>query len=118
MTAADAEFWELWGEWGQAADGTPLPLLLQRLKGRGADGDVWEPEESLPGLPQTHKPRLVRNTDGDEITSNTRILAPLSYADRFVLGARVKPAHEGWTPIAAVTVTDDGVLPAVAVDLG
>lgn len=118
MTAADDEFWELWGEWGEDAEGQPLPLTVRTLVGSGSDGQVWADDVELPGLPQTHKPRLVRNSDGDEITSNTRVLAPLSYAQHFTLGSLVKPAHEDWTPVAAVTVTDDPVLPGVAVDLG
>jgi hypothetical protein len=118
VTSADDEWRALWGEWGLDAEGEPLPLLLRTKTGQGSQGPIYEPERSLPGLVQTHKPRMVRNSDGDEVTSTTRVLAPLSLAGAFTLGSLVKPAHEDWTPVAAVTVTDDPVLPAVAVDLG
>jgi hypothetical protein len=114
----DAAFWELWGEWGRDAAGRPKACAVRTLIGTGSDGNIWADEVPVPGLPQTHKQRLVRNSDGDEITSNTRVRMPLSYAHLFPLGSLVKPAYEGWTPVAAVTVTDDPDLPSVAVDLG
>lgn len=107
----------LWAEWGLDDDGKPLPCLVQTKVGQSSQGPIYEPERSLPGLVQTHKPRMVRNSDGDEVTSTTRVLAPPSLADVFTLGSLVKPAHEDWTPVAAVTITDN-VLGGVAVDLG
>lgn len=118
MSPADAEWHALWDEWGLDAEGNPLPLLVQTRTGKGSQGPIYAAERSLPGLVQTHKPRLVRNSDGNEVTSTTRILAPLSLREVFTLGSLVKPAHEDWTPVAVVTVTDDPVLPGVAVDLG
>lgn len=88
----DAEFWELYGEWGKGLDGTPLSCSVQTHEGDGQDGPVFSSPHSHPGLPQFPQSRLVRTAQGNEALSQTRLYAPMSLAGHFTLGSLVTPA--------------------------
>lgn len=104
MSAADDEFWELWGEWGQNSDGTPKPLTVERYLGPGQLGPKYAAPESWPGLPQMPKARLVKSSAGNEVLAGTAVAAPLSYRDSFPLHSRVTLASG---LVASVLVVED-----------
>lgn len=104
MSAADDEFWELFGEWGKDSNGDPKPLTVEAYTGPGQVKANYAEPESLPGLPQMPKSRLVRSSGGNEILSGTAVAAPLSYRHHFPLHSRVTLADGR---VAAVLVIEE-----------
>lgn len=83
------EFDDLFAEWGNDAQGEPLPLVLETYQGSGQRGDVWAEPVELPGLPREGRTRLVRGAQGDERTSTLTIYAPPEHGPAFTLGSIV-----------------------------
>jgi len=105
MSAADDEFWELWGEWGKDSEGNPKPLTVKPYTGTGQMGPKYAPEVSRPGLPQMPKRRLVRTSGGNEVLSSTAVAIPLSMRDDFPLHSRVTLADGR---VSTVLTVDEG----------
>lgn len=105
MSAADleAEFWGLYGEWGRDGDGEPLPCQVETYRGSNASGPVYAAAAPRPGLPQFPQQRLVRNPQGNEITSSTAVYAPRSIAVDFPLHSRVTLADGRRAAVLAVS---------------
>jgi len=118
MSAADDEFWELWGEWGKDSDGTPKPLTVQPYTGSGQKGPTFGAALSRPGLPQMPKRRLVRTSGGNEVLSSTAVAIPLSYRADFPLHSKVALADGRVSTVLTVDEGDtEGLLGFLVVNL-
>lgn len=85
----DAEFWELFGEWGNGVNGEPLPLTVRTMSEGGSLGPALADPVTRTGLPRMPVTRLVRTSTGREVTTTTTVYAPPSYAPLFTLGSQV-----------------------------
>jgi hypothetical protein len=89
VSAAEDEFWELWGEWGKDSEGIPKPLTVQPYTGTGQKGPTFGAPLSRPGLPQMPQRRLVRTSGGNEVLSTTAVAMPATMRGDFPLHSRV-----------------------------
>lgn len=101
-----SEFQDLFGEWGNAEDGTPKPLSVEPYLGTGSMGPKYGPSVNLPGLPQSTKRRLVRTALGNEAVSEATVYAPLEHAASFPLHSRVTLASGRVAAILVVSSPD------------
>lgn len=116
--SAEAEFWELWGEWGKDSEGNPKPLSVQAYQGTGQMGPKYAAAVSRPGLPQMPKRRLVRTSGGNEVLSSTAVAIPLSYRADFPLHSRVTLADGRVSTVLTVDEGDtDGLFGFLVVNL-
>jgi hypothetical protein len=72
----------------------PTRFLVHRvdvepLLGTGGYGDQYDTKVADVPCMRDDRTRLVRNSDGDEVTSQTTLYMRLSQADRFPAGSRV-----------------------------
>lgn len=67
------ELQALFGEWGVDDAGVPLPLTYRTFVGTGAHGPVYDGSGDLAGTIRIPQNRLVRNADGQEVLSSTRL---------------------------------------------
>jgi len=88
MNVAD-EWEETFADFGEDENGRPLDCTVQTLIRRGQMGDQWATPKSIPGLPQHPQNRLVRNSDGNEVLSSSRLYAPIRHREAFRLGSKV-----------------------------
>lgn len=84
-----SEFSELFGEWSDHADGTPVVVKVEAYKGAGSRGPVYEPAVTVEGAVAMPQNRLVINSDGNEVQSATVVYAPPESAGLLKLHARV-----------------------------
>lgn len=105
MTSAD-EWDDLFLEWGQDANGDPLPCQVETLQRRGTAGDKFADSIDLPGLPQIAGERIIRSSGGNERLSTARIYASRDQAAHFTPGSRVVLASGRRTVVIDVTVPD------------
>lgn len=107
----EAEFWELFGEWGKGRDGQPLQLTVRTCTGQGSAGPIYAEPVSLPGIPQVAARRLVRSTDGNElVATGTALCAPLRLLDVFTTNSLVTLDTGRETTVETVAVADQAEL--------
>lgn len=103
----DSEFWDLYGEWGNGANGEPLPLTVRTKHEGGSLGDRLDAAVSKPGLPRMPVRRLVRTSTGREVITTTTVYAPPSYAPLFTLGSQVDLGDgQGSRTVAQIDTAD------------
>lgn len=118
MSAAEDEFWELWGEWGKDSEGTPKPLTVQPYTGTGQKGPTFGAPISHPGLPQMPQRRLVRTSGGNEALSSTAVAMPATMRADFPLHSRVTLADGRVSTVLTVADGDAyGLFGLVVVNL-
>ncbi len=105
MNAAE-EWDDLFLEWGQDANGNPLPLSVRTYLGSGQMGDKFDAPAEHPGLPQMPERKLVRGADGNERTAQTAIYAPRELSGHFTLGSRVTLADGRVSTVLGVQTPD------------
>lgn len=64
-------------------------VTVETRKGVGPKGDVFAPPVPVDGLLVDDSVKLVRNSDGEEVVSNTQIAGPLSIVPLFTPGSKV-----------------------------
>lgn len=117
MNAAE-EWRELFEEWGNDAEGQPLPLSVQTKSGSGQLGPTFAAPYSIPGLPQMPQTRTIRTSNGNEAVSQTAVYAPKEHAGRFTLGSRVTLADGRVSTVLGIQSPDIlGLFAFVRVDL-
>lgn len=88
MSVAE-EWWALFAEWGKDVTGAPLPCTVETYEAAGYLGPTYAEPLSIPGLPQLHQKRLIRNAEGNGQTSQHAVYGPLEHRGRFPLHSRV-----------------------------
>jgi len=118
-TEGEAEFWELFGEWGVGRDGKPLQLTVRTITGQGSRGPIFAEPVSLDGIPQVAARQLVRASDGNTmVATGTALCAPLRLLDTFTPNSRVTLDTGRETTVTGVSVADQlGLFEFVRVDL-
>lgn len=107
----EAEFWELFGEWGIGRDGEPLQLWVRTVTGQGSRGPILAEPVSLPGIPQVAARQLVRASDGNTVVATGTVLcAPLRLLDTFTVNSRVTLDTGRETTVTGVSVADQAEL--------
>lgn len=105
MSAAEDEFWDLFGEWGKDSEGNPKPCSVEKFEGTGQKGPKYATAVSHPGIPQMPRRRLVRNSGGNEVLSTSALAMPVNLAADFPLHSRVTLADGRTSTVLSV---DDG----------
>lgn len=115
----EAEFWELFGEWGMGRDGEPLKLTVRTCIGQGVKGPIFAEPDELEGIPQISTRQLVRSTEGNVLTANgTALCAPLRLLETFTPNSRVTLDTGRETTVTGVSVADQaGLFEFIRVDL-
>lgn len=106
MTAAEDEFWDLFGEWGKDSEGNPKPCSVETFQGTGQKGPKYAAAVSHPGLPQMPQRRLVRTTGGNEVLSTSALAMPVRLAADFPLHSRVTLADGRTATVLSVAAGD------------
>lgn len=93
----------------------PLSLLphtvsVQQLEGAGAYGDRFAAQVDGIVCMRDDKVRLVRNSDGDEVTSQTTLYMRLAQEPRFPAGSLVHLPNRVATVIGYARRDDGGVM--------
>lgn len=115
VSAEEAEWWELFGEWGRDSDGNPKPLSVETYLGPGQTKPRYAQPADLSGLPQMPQRRLVRNSGGNEVLSTTAVAVPKSKAGAFALHSRVTLADGRTSVVLSVADGDTSGLFAFSV---
>lgn len=112
------EFQELYGEWGNDAEGVPLPLSVATYMGTGAKGKLYAAPASLPGLPQMTQAVMVRSSTGDESASSAAVYATIELAGHFAPGSLVTLATGRVATILSMTIANSqGHVPYLVANL-
>lgn len=90
----------------------PHTVAVEPFGGTSAYGDVFG--ASIPDIPcmRDDRVRLVRNSDGDEVTSQTTLYMRLAQESRFPAGSRVQLPTRVATVIGYARRDDAGVMGA------
>lgn len=104
------EFWDEFGEFGLDHNDEPLACTVETLTGQGSLGPKFGPPKDRPGLPQFYETRLVRVSGGNEVTSSSRLYAPIGMGDDFAVGSRVTLADGRKTVVLTIGKPDIGAI--------
>lgn len=117
MTAAD-DWSDLFSEWGNDVNGSPLACSVKTFTGSGQLGPSYAAPTSKPGLPQFPQQRLVRTAQGNEIVSSSALYAPLTDRAVFTLHSLVTLANGREAVVLAVAEADiEGLFGFLRIDL-
>lgn len=64
-------------------------VTVETKKGRNSNGDVFAPPVPVQGVLVDDSVKLVRDSTGDEVVSNTQIAGPLDIVPLFTVGSKV-----------------------------
>ena len=116
--ASEAEFWDLYGDWGKDSAGNPLPCTVETFLSTGQLGPSYAAPVERPGMPRQGQQRLVRSSAGNEITSTQVLFTTPSLAPAFTLHSRVDLGDGEPRAVIARSVRDvDGFPAHVRLDL-